>query len=717
MALKGTINGSTSNKYIDSKIEWSAVQSISGNYSDVTATLYYSRNNTGYTTSGTWSGSITINGTKVAGNSKYLTLTYNSNTVAMTCTVKVPHNTDGTKTVTISAVGSIPGTSLSSTSVSASVALNTIPRASSVSLSTTTIPVGGTITATISRHSSNFKHTVEFYAIDLNSGKYQSYDNITTSATFKIPDSWYSAMSSSQSCTAYCRVTTLDANNNQVGNMASAAFSVTVPNNIKPSIGLITLTPAPITLQNGNTINVLVKGKNTLNVSVSGCSAGEGSWITSYAFSGPSLNKTVSVNNATSCSVTSGKVTSATTLTYKVTVTDARGSSRAVTQSKTIACHDYFSPSISNFKATRISNANGTSAIKCTYTPKYASVNGNNGYTVIATYIHGTTVRSKSLSGSGDIIDLGTDTDSVYMVYLTITDYLNGSSKSSTCTVYGPLRSINVTQDGTGIAFGKLADSNELFECRWPAKFNDDVDCGFVTSTGILNRGMLATEDTMVAGDITINGVAYFGAQKWGDLHTDQNDEHENIVYLMTGTNTTGGEEAGVAIHDTSFYVPHVENSGIVNLGSDGRRWNQLYAKQGTIETSDRNQKTDIAEMSEVQEQLFNKLKPSTYQMLLGTSDRTHYGFVAQDVEDALLELGLTGKDFAGLCKDAQRDDKDKPIVDSNGNVQYNYSLRYSEFIALNTYMIQKLQQTIQDQQEEINNMKAELDKLKNTSS
>ena len=80
MALNGTINGSTSNKYIDAKIVWSATQSIVGNYSDVTATLSYSRNNTGYTTGGTWSGSITINGTKTSG-SKYMTITYKSSKI------------------------------------------------------------------------------------------------------------------------------------------------------------------------------------------------------------------------------------------------------------------------------------------------------------------------------------------------------------------------------------------------------------------------------------------------------------------------------------------------------------------------------------------------------------------------------------------------------------------------------------------------------------
>ena len=719
MALKGTINGSTANKYIDSKIEWSAVQDISGNYSNVTATLYYSRNNTGYTTSGTWSGSITINGTKFAGGPKWLILTEQSNTVAMTCTVKVPHNSDGTKTITISATGSIPGTTLSSTSISSSVTLNTIPRASSLTLSASSVDVGSIITANISRHSSSFKHNVEFYTSSMRKHSQFSLDKNKTSKEFPIPKDWIDELASSSSCTAYCRLTTLDSSDNQIGDYAIKSFTITVPSNIKPSIGSITLTPTPITLKDGSSVNLLVKGKNTLRVSAVDCSAGEGSYIESYAFSGPSLNKTVSVNNATSCSATSGTITSATTLTYKVTVTDARGSSRAVTQSKTIVCHDYFTPSISDFKATRISNADGTSAIKCTYTTKYAPVDGTNTYSVIATYTTGTTVKTKTLKASGDTIDLGTDTDSVYQVRLTISDAYSGSSKSDTVSVYGVLRTLNITSDGTGIAFGKCADKSEFFECRWPAQFDDDVtisgdvEAGFVTATGILNSSMLLNQ-----GDIMALGKVGFGTPtqtaSQASLYTDKNSEHENIVYIRTGANTSGGEQAGIAIHETSVYVPDQENSGIVNLGSSGRQWNQLYAKQGTIATSDRNKKKDILDMSDAQAGLFSTLRPVTYKMISGTSDRTHYGFVAQDIEDSLSGLGLTGQDFAGFCKDIKIDDNGNPILDNDGNVVYDYALRYSEFIALNTYMIQQLQKTIRDQQEEINSMKAEIDKLNN---
>lgn len=134
MALNGSFTGSTSNQYVQPKITWSAIQDIAGNYSMVTATLTYSRTNSGYTTSGKWSGSITINGTTVSGSSgnNQIYITQNSNTKAMSATVKVPHNADGSKSVTISCTGSIPAASLQSTTCASTVTLNTIPRRATI---------------------------------------------------------------------------------------------------------------------------------------------------------------------------------------------------------------------------------------------------------------------------------------------------------------------------------------------------------------------------------------------------------------------------------------------------------------------------------------------------------------------------------------------------------------------------------------------------------
>ena len=129
----GSFNVSTSNQYIKGKIEWSSVQDIDKNQSTVTATLRLSRTNTGYTTEGRGSFTITINGnskTNDNGGSQFV-FTYNSNTLCVTHTVAVPHNADGSKSITITASGSISRFTMSSQGGTA--VLDTIPRASSIS--------------------------------------------------------------------------------------------------------------------------------------------------------------------------------------------------------------------------------------------------------------------------------------------------------------------------------------------------------------------------------------------------------------------------------------------------------------------------------------------------------------------------------------------------------------------------------------------------------
>lgn len=143
--------------------------------------------------------------------------------------------------------------------------------------------------------------------------------------------------------------------------------------------------------------------------------------------------------------------------------------------------------------------------------------------------------------------------------------------------------------------------------------------------------------------------------------------------------------------------------NGYTNLGSGSYRWKQLFATTATISTSDRNLKKDIHQLTDTHLDFFLKLQPVSFLFKDGESGRTHIGFIAQDVEQAMSECGLTDLDFAGFCKDQKVEvffeedengdkiEKERPILDENGNPEYIYSLRYEEFIALNTYVIQEL--------------------------
>ena len=175
-------------------------------------------------------------------------------------------------------------------------------------------------------------------------------------------------------------------------------------------------------------------------------------------------------------------------------------------------------------------------------------------------------------------------------------------------------------------------------------------------------------------------------------------------------------DQNAIVMEASSFY-PYKDNS--VPLGVAGSRWTNVYANNGTIQTSDRNLKKDITELDEKYVNLFDGLRPVSFGFTNPNSDRTHIGFISQDVKEKMDEVGLTEYDFAGYCRDIKTIEDEEtgefiPVLDENGCPEYIYSLRYQEFIALNTRMIQENRKIIASQAEEIQFLKDRITALEN---
>lgn len=205
-------------------------------------------------------------------------------------------------------------------------------------------------------------------------------------------------------------------------------------------------------------------------------------------------------------------------------------------------------------------------------------------------------------------------------------------------------------------------------------------------------------------------------------IYAGDGDKHLFRVYA------NGQFDTYYTLSDAGAFRPRGFDNTL-KLGTSGNRWKQLYAGTASISTSDRNFKKEIRGLEEKHLNFFLRLIPVSYQFIDGESGRTHIGFIAQDVEDAMEQCGITALDFAGFCKDVKTqsvpiekkvelledeivtytDYEERPVLDADGNPEYIYSLRYEEFIALVTYATQKLYGRVDTLESQLEQMEARL--------
>lgn len=99
---------------------------------------------------------------------------------------------------------------------------------------------------------------------------------------------------------------------------------------------------------------------------------------------------------------------------------------------------------------------------------------------------------------------------------------------------------------------------------------------------------------------------------------------------------------------------------------------------------------------------IFMDLNPVRFKYNNGRSDRYHFGFIANEVEDVLIKHGYTTQDFAGFVQLHS----EKNNSDYEGITDHK-ALRYAEFTAWNTHMIQKLKNKVTELETQIQNLTA----------
>ena len=180
----------------------------------------------------------------------------------------------------------------------------------------------------------------------------------------------------------------------------------------------------------------------------------------------------------------------------------------------------------------------------------------------------------------------------------------------------------------------------------------------------LTSAGGLTTSGFSISGGLTLGGN--LGRYLIGNGATTATADNyvmygDGVGLTVINTTTTGiiyfnFNDSTYYFMNTGSFSPFTDNTSSCGQ-SVGRRWTAVYAVNGTIQTSDAREKTDITP-SALGLDFINKLKPVSYRWKVGQNNiedekvvpregrRIHYGLIAQEVKETIDSLGVG--DFGG---------------------------------------------------------------------
>lgn len=238
-------------------------------------------------------------------------------------------------------------------------------------------------------------------------------------------------------------------------------------------------------------------------------------------------------------------------------------------------------------------------------------------------------------------------------------------------------------------------------------------------------------DSTALGDDIAIIGLDGRGRPMLQNIRIDLDtvtDQNGEVIgdHASTADHATSADSATTAesarqciMASTAYYLKGIGVSDYVHISDNGNLIPSSssvycgttpnpfaggYSSGGWKTTSDRRKKKDFRKLLEDDrfERFFELLQPMEYR-LIENDEKMHMGFVAQDVEQAMTDCDISENEFYGLEhtvfseKDFESNEEWKNFLEWNGGANDMYTLCYQEFIALNTAMIQKLQNRCSD--------------------
>lgn len=474
MAKTGTITKAIRTGY-QMKIVWTVgSQSVANNTSSVTVKVQLVSTGASYTinSSASKSGSLTINGTKYTFTFT-ASLSGNQTKTLFTKTVTIAHNADGSKTCafasTIGIKVTLGGTYYDDVTASGNGTFDTIPRATTPTLSASSVNMGASITINMPRAASAFTHTLT-YKFGNATGTIGS--GLGTSKAWEVPLTLANQIPSGTSGT--CTITCKTYNGSTLIGTKAVSFKANVPAAVVPTISTVSMTETVSGL--AANFGAFVQGKSKVKIGI----------VAAGAFSSTikAYKTTVDGKSYTGAAPTTGTLSSG-TKSVTIIVTDSRG--RTAKTTKTLTVIAYAAPVIRGISAVRclsdgtenydgkhgkigfgfnispVSNQN-TSKYTLEYKAKASSewikLKEGTGYTLSTTLI----------------TDAVMDVDSAYDVRLSVKDYFTTITKTVEIPTAFTLLDFNAS--GRSVAFGKVSELSEGVEIGLDMSIYKDVFMG-----------------------------------------------------------------------------------------------------------------------------------------------------------------------------------------------------------------------------------------------
>jgi len=178
---------------------------------------------------------------------------------------------------------------------------------------------------------------------------------------------------------------------------------------------------------------------------------------------------------------------------------------------------------------------------------------------------------------------------------------------------------------------------------------------------------------------------------------------HKDAVGLGTiGTSSTtgriyvGGGNMGISLGNSGRGIPTnalgVGSDNQMDWGQSNYRWDDIYATNGTIQTSDRNEKqsiesltTDEMNVAKRLSSLFKTFKFNSSVEEKGDNARTHTGIIAQDVQQAFTDEGLDASNYSLFISSTWYENSDGEEVESGtegATEKTRLGIRYPELLS-----------------------------------